>query len=349
MVDLKCSDVYRTSFTIRCTAPALLPRFPVAIAVFLLLIALPFASPGQPTNENATRFPAMGGEIFYVVDEHPVSFYKLIPVGNDRDQERLASYLASILRDANAKVLGDMTVLETILEYTYYDDNRLSYLFMSSESEDMITKEPYLSKESGDVWFNMESILADSAEFVSIWVFVRERDDDFRIVLDMGETVSLELGRYTLLPDEFKTGQPCEQTHHPFNIRACGEYYAEPFVQRLPQESETLTTVDFKSYSDSIAVQMGSMFGFRYELMDSTKEGTYTFKTICPGLPEGDGNDRFEHFEERECIYDEVDDLIWEFQRTGELIPGTWTMQIMDDNEVIFEKQFFIFLLRGTQ
>jgi hypothetical protein len=308
-----------------------------------MFIAFSSVLHGQVVSESAKLFPTMGGEIFYIQDEQDlVNFYKLIPVGSNRDKKKLASYLTTILRDVNAKVLGDMTVLETILEFVNYGEKELSYVFISSKSVDIVTKEPYINGETGDVWFNMEGIIQDSAQFVSIWVFRRERNDNFRIVLKMSETARLEMGRSTLLPEEFKGGVPYEKTHYPFKIHACGEYYVEPFVQKLPQESDTFTTVDFKSYADSIAVKLGSMFGFRYELIDSTKGGTYTFRTIRPVIPEGKGDDQAEHFEERECTYDEVDDLIWEFVDVDELVPGTWIMQIMDCDRIVFEKKFFI-------
>jgi hypothetical protein len=319
--------------------------------VLLALFLLPSIATSQVsvesevvTDSSAILFPAVGGEIFYVDDDQNlVNFYKMVPVGDEEDQEKLASYLVTILRDADAKVLGDLTVLETIMGFIHYDDERMSYLFISSKSKDIVTKEPYLNPTTGDVWFDMEGIIPDTAEFVSIWAFTRERNSDFRIVLKMTETVRLEMGRHTLLPEEFKAGTPYEKTHRPFKIHACGEYYAEPFVQLLPQEGDTFTTVDFISYEDSIAVKSGSMFGFRYELIDSTREETFTFRTIRP-VP-GNGDTQAEHFEERTCVFGKDDDLIWEFEKSEELVPGTWTMQIMDGDRSIFEKEFIITIL----
>lgn len=328
-------------------------RYAGIIMTLLFLCMIPSftlaqASPesGISSDPSFSLFPTVGGEIFYVEDEQNlVNFYKLIPVGDDQAREKLASYLATILRDADAKVVGDMTVLETILEFIRFDEENRTYVFISSKSEEIVTKEPCMNDRSGDIWFDMEGILPDTSRFVSIWAFSRKRSDDFRIVLRMSETARLEMGRYTLLPEEFKTGTPYDSTHHPFRIHAFGEYYCEPFVQMLPQECDTFTTVDFKSYVDSISVNLGSMFGFRYEVADSLKEGTYTFRTIRPVLPESGGDTYAEHFEERACIFEEADDIIWEFEKTEELVPGTWTMQIMDGGRTIFEKKFFISIL----
>lgn len=332
------------------------PRLPLSLLVYVLLALGYLSSPllhgqvpvesGNAPDSSALAFPTVGGEIFYVDDEQNlVNFYKLIPVGNDGEKEKLASYLATVLRDANAKVLGDMTVLEMILGFVYYDDRRTSYIFVSSKSEEIVTKEPYFNQKTGDIWFDMEGIVPDTAQFVSIWAFTRERGEDFRIVLRMSETVRLEMGKCTLLPEEFKRGKPYERTHGPFMVHAFGEYFSEPFVQMLPQECDTFTTVDFISYSDSIPARLGTMFGFRYELTDSTREGTFTFRTIQPSIAGATDDSQTEHFEQREPAFKESDDLIWGFEKTDELTPGTWIMQIIDGEKIIFEKKFFISIL----
>ena len=107
----------------------------------------------------------------------------------------------------NIALFRDMTVLETILGFIHYDDARRSYVFISSKSKDIVTKEPFINEKTGDIWFDMEGIIPDTAQFVSMWAFVRGRADDFRIVLRMSETVRLEMGRHTLLPEEFKSGK----------------------------------------------------------------------------------------------------------------------------------------------
>jgi hypothetical protein len=338
-------------FRLSTVSPVL--RFSGSLIMLLALYLLPSTVAGQVSVEaeaipdsSAILFPVVGGEIFYVRDEQNlVNFYKLIPVGSARDKEKLASYLTAILRDADAKVIGDMTVIETILGFVYFDDERTSYIFISSKSEDIVTKEPYIDPHTRTIWFDMEGIIPDTAEFVSIWAFTRARTDDFRIALRMSAKAQLEIGRHTLLPEEFKRGKPYKGLHQPFRIHAYGEYYSEPFIQTLSQESDTFAAVDFISYSDSLAVQRGSMFGFRYELIDSTREGTYTFRIIRPALPDGEGAAQAEYFEERECVFEEVDDLIWEFENIDEVLPGTWLMQIMDGERIVFEKEFFISIL----
>ena len=187
--------------------------------IFLVLLWLPILARGEEPSK--THFPDVGGELFYVDDsEGFVEFYQLIPIGNDKEKKRFISYLATILRDENATVLGGTTVLETMVSFITFDGDNLTYAFISSKSKDLIVKEPYKIPGSDDVWFEMETIKTDENEFVSLWLFKRKIDDDFRINLKISEVVRLEVGKYTLLPEMFKMGDEYNEVHGQFKIIA---------------------------------------------------------------------------------------------------------------------------------
>jgi hypothetical protein len=313
---------------------------PISVFLLLSLVAFPFFAVSE---EPRIHFPNVGGELFYVDDpEDFVGFYQLIPISNGEVKEKFVSYLATILRDENATVLGGATILETIVTFITFDTENLTYAFISSKSNNLIVKEPYKVSGSDDVWFEMKTIKDDKNEFVSLWLFKRKREDDFRLHLDIPEVVRLEMGRYTLLPEIFKKGERYEKVHDQFRIIAFGEYYAEPFIQELPQETEEFTTVDFKAYTDTIAITLGTQFGFRFELFDEEKEGSYTFLMEHPPYKTGPKKDETEFVEEKECAANRVDDIVWEFQNEYELVPGKWSIKLLDGNKTIYKKDFHL-------
>lgn len=237
-----------------------------------------------------------------------------------------------------------MTVLDALTGFIDLEDDNTDYIYISLKSKELVVKNPYMNEESGPVWFEVEKWETEENEYVSIWYFRRKRNEDFNIILKIKEDTRMEFGRSSLLPEEFKKGKPYNQVHNNFKIEAYGEYYSEPLIQYLPEGKEELTTLGFISYTDSIDISIGTLFGFRYELIDSTKEGEYTFNVIHPEFKTGPEKGQTELKINKSCLPGKSDDIIWEFSEEYELVPGSWTIQLLDEDKILYEKKFYLSL-----
>ncbi|MCK4395468.1 DUF3859 domain-containing protein [candidate division WOR-3 bacterium] len=318
--------------------------FRVFIVVSIIFSFL-FCKSAMAQDRIIYLHPTAGGEKFLVDDkENLLSFQQLIPVYDENDEKKLNSYLKNILTDEDMKILGKMTVLDALTGFIDLEDDNTDYIYISLKSKELVVKNPYMNEKSGPVWFEVEKWETEENEYVSIWYFRRKRNEDFNIILKIKEDTRMEFGRFSLLPEEFKKGKQYNQVHNNFKIEAYGEYYSEPLIQYLPEGKEEYTSLGFISYTDSIDIAIGTLFGFRYELIDSTKEGEYTFNVIHPEFKTGPEKGQTELKINKSCLSRKFDDIIWEFSEEYELVPGTWTIQLLNGDKILYEKRFYLSL-----
>ena len=317
-------------------------RFFIVVSIIFSFL---FCKSAMAQDRIVYLHPVSGGERFFVDDrENLIQFQQLIPVYDENDEKKLNSYLKTILMDEDMKILGKMTVLDALTCFIDLEDDNTDYIFISLKSKELVAKHPYMNEESGPVWFEVEKWEPEENEYVSIWYFRRKRNEDFNIILKIKEDTRMEFGRFSLLPEEFKKGKLYNQVHNNFKIEAYGEYYSEPLIQYLPEGKEEYTSLGFISYTDSIDISIGTLFGFRYELIDSTKEGEYTFNVIHPEFKTGQEKGQTELKINKSCLSGKFDDIIWEFSEEYELVHGTWTIQLLDEDKIRYEKKFYLLL-----
>ncbi|MCK4575464.1 DUF3859 domain-containing protein, partial [candidate division WOR-3 bacterium] len=248
-----------------------------------------------------------------------------------------------ILRGEEEKILGDMTILDAIVGFIELDDDYTDYIFISPKSNEVIYKNPYMNDKSGPVYFDVEKISWEENTFVSIFYFRRKEDEDFNVIFNTYEAL-IDWGKDALLPESFKKGELYSTECYPFRINACGEIYVTSYFQRTTKGEEKSESVGFISYTDSIEIRLGTKIGFEYELIDSTLEGKYQVNIIHPEYKFGPEKGQTTCPDEKEHTFGKPDIVIWEFTEKYELIPGEWTIQLKDDEEVIFEKYFYLYL-----
>lgn len=288
--------------------------------------------------------PTAGGPMFSLEDPDSFDeFWQLIPIFDEKDEEKVTTYLAEILRGEEQKILGDMTILDAIVGFIKLDDDHTDYIFISPKSNEVIYKDPYMNDESGPVCFDVEKIPWEENTFVSVFYFRRKEDEDFNVIFNIYEAL-IVWGKDALLPKSFKKGEPCSTDCYPFRINACGEMYVASYFQRTTKGEEKSESVGFISYTDSIEIRLGTKIGFEYELIDSTLEGKYKVNIIHPEYKFGPEKGQTNCTDEKENKFGKLYHIIWEFTEEYELIPSEWIIQLLDEDKILYEKKFYLLL-----
>ncbi len=314
--------------------------------VFLLIIAFSVVTSAQNEDRIIYLHPTSGGSVLLLKDpDNFDEFWQLIPMHNEQDEERVRSYLKEILVGIEGEVegLGKMTMLDFLVGLGKYDDEYTDYVFISRKSDEVIHSDPYMNDTIGPVWFDLEKIAREEDAFVSVFYFRRKKHEAFSVTIKIYET-EIEMGKDFLLPKAFKKGEPCSTECYPFTINAYGEIYVASFIQRTSKGKDTFENVGFVSYLDSVELHLGAKIGFEYELIDSTKEGTYKFNIIHPEYISGPYKGQTECPTEKEIKFGKVDHIIWEIAEEYELEPGELTIQLFNNLDgLIYEKKFYLY------
>ena len=314
--------------------------------ISLILILIAFFSYAESQNDKLFFDDVIVGNIKLHVSDvsNSLNSYQLIPVNTNEDVEKVRAYLSTILIEKDYQIFPDVTLLDMLTNFIHLDE-KTAYVFISPKTQNLIANTPYLKFNSDDVWFDIEKSEFDEDEFVSLWIFYVERNKDFRLILKLYDT-RIETGLYSLLPETFKKGKPINEIHNDIKIIAYGEFFSEPHINYLPNHKEEYECLDLKSYTDSIEIDIGTMIGIKYELLgsDSTIEREYTFKIIHPEYKTGLQKGQKEELLHKYSKVGKVDYMIWEFTEDFELIPGTWTFQILEGVKVLYEKKFYLSL-----
>jgi hypothetical protein len=255
--------------------------------------------------------------------------YQLIPVKNSSDARIVKSYLDDLLSDG---FNGGFQL----------NPSSTAWVFVSSADENIIYERPYLKE--GNVWFNVKPKPRTAKTNLSVWLFYMPAGQDFRVHFN-GSDKSAEMSPATLLNDRFKKGSKKETTAGVFRIISTGEYFDDTMLLISAQGTKKQTVFGSVSYLSNIAAKKGTMFGAEYLSLSKVKR-SYNFKFIHPPFTSGPGKGKTEFMVSKKCSFNQKDNFIWKFTENYELVPGTWTLQILDGGVVIYQKKFTITIAR---
>ena len=287
-------------------------------------------------DEEPIPYPVLGRETYEINPNVTINNpYQLVKIETKEDLIKVRTYLNEIIKTKVLKIKSLNT--DRFAEF-YYNPSKTCYVFISSQHDKWIYKKPYI--KDGNIWLEGMEKNPSAAPHFSAWVFYVPKNMKFRVRIKSGE-FDIETGRTTLLSERFKKGEKKLENAGDFNIISSGEYYHEDKIVHTKKGVEKKEVFGVKSYLNSIIAEKGSLFGFGFVYKGTTPK-KYTFKIIHPEFPNVTGKEKNEFEMEILCKYNMEDNLLWQFSEGHEMVPGKWIFQILDNNELIYQKDFIV-------
>lgn len=272
-------------------------------------------------------YPVMGSASYALNSGTSINDpYQLVEIKYIADYNAVKKYLDQILASNEADIQNGFDGM-------YYDPNKKAYVFISSQHDKWLYKEPVL--RNGNIWF--EGVAKDRSQKTafSAWLFYAPKDLDFNVRIKTNE-FDTELGRATLISERFKLGTKKPSRSGDFQILYSGEYFDEDkLVYASNGRVSKKKSFGIKSYSNYVDINKGSLIGFSYVYKGASPK-KYKFRIIPPsgGLQPTELDIT--------CKPSKQDQMIWQFSKEEEMLAGDWIFQITDNNNVVYEHEITV-------